>query len=263
VRYEDPAILWHAERSRPFIVHRFPVGPPLSRSLEYIWSVQWHLSPGQVHEQEVLTHPSVHVAIEDGRVDGTGVVTTRFLRRLTGSGWVLGIRFRAGAFSAASSVPPADLVDRQVPAEQVLGPWWTALQPVSKAPGPSMAAEMATRALAGRLPVPLAGAHLVDEAVALVQSDPGLIRVDALAERLGATVRTLQRRFVRHLGVGPKWVIQRQRIQDALATIETGQRVDWGALAVELGFVDQAHLTRTFTSLVGTSPAAYKERAAH
>jgi transcriptional regulator GlxA family with amidase domain len=122
---------------------------------------------------------------------------------------------------------------------------------------------MAIRALAGRLPVPLAGADLVDDAAAVVQSDSGLTRVDALAERLGATVRTLQRRFVRHLGVGPKWVIQRQRIQDALAAIDAGKRVDWGALAVQLGFVDQAHLTRTFTSLVGTSPAAYRENAPH
>jgi AraC-like DNA-binding protein len=57
-------------------------------------------------------------------------------------------------------------------------------------------------------------------------------------------------------------VISRSRILDAAAVAHGGGAVDWSALATELGFTDQAHLTRAFTSVVGTPPAAYHREAA-
>jgi AraC-like DNA-binding protein len=37
--------------------------------------------------------------------------------------------------------------------------------------------------------------------------------------------------------------------------------VDWADLAAELGFADQAHLTRAFTATIGMPPAAYASQA--
>jgi AraC-like DNA-binding protein len=37
--------------------------------------------------------------------------------------------------------------------------------------------------------------------------------------------------------------------------------VDWAAVAVELGYSDQAHLVRDFTAAVGTPPARYAREA--
>ena len=53
----------------------------------------------------------------------------------------------------------------------------------------------------------------------------------------------------------------RFRILDAAAAAHGGEPVDWAALAVELGFTDQAHLTRAFTAVVGTPPATYRREA--
>ncbi len=53
-------------------------------------------------------------------------------------------------------------------------------------------------------------------------------------------------------------VIQRFRILDAAGAAHSGERIDWSALAYELGFSDQAHLTRVFTHVVGTPPATYQ-----
>ncbi|MGH3223253.1 MAG: AraC family transcriptional regulator [Streptosporangiaceae bacterium] len=33
--------------------------------------------------------------------------------------------------------------------------------------------------------------------------------------------------------------------------------MDWAALAADLGYADQAHLTRDFTATIGVSPARY------
>ena len=77
----------------------------------------------------------------------------------------------------------------------------------------------------------------------------------------GMTVRTLQRGFAEYVGAGPKWVIQRCRLQDAAARAAGAEPVDWAALAVELGFADQAHLTRAFTATIGVPPAVYTRQA--
>jgi len=74
------------------------------------------------------------------------------------------------------------------------------------------------------------------------------------------SVRLLQRLFAGYVGVGPKWVILRYRIHEALEHAETDREVDWAALAADLGYADQAHLVRDFTATVGVPPTAYAAR---
>lgn len=253
MRYEDSVILRPANGQRPFLVERHPPRPELADRVAHLWTVAWELPAGTVHEQEVLSAPALHLTVEGEAVELHGVVTRRFVRQLRGSGRVLGCRFRPGGLVAACRLPLAAIVDRTVPAEQVLGSWVTDLRAVAHDPA------AVEDVLLAHLPAPARGARLVEEAMALVVQDLALTRVDELARRLDASPRTLQRRFEQHLGVGRKEVLQRQRISDALAQAEAG-RVDWALLAAELGFVDQPHLSRVFRELVGVSPAAYERR---
>jgi AraC-like DNA-binding protein len=101
----------------------------------------------------------------------------------------------------------------------------------------------------------------VAELVAAAEADRSLTRAEGLAARAGLSLRSLQRVFTEYVGIGPKWVIQRYRILDAAAAAHGGDPVDWAALAAELGFSDQAHLTRVFTQVVGTPPATYQREA--
>ena len=56
-------------------------------------------------------------------------------------------------------------------------------------------------------------------------------------------------------------MIQRCRLQDAAARIAAADSIDWASLAEELGFADQAHLTRAFTATIGIPPATYARQA--
>jgi AraC-like DNA-binding protein len=114
------------------------------------------------------------------------------------------------------------------------------------------------RALVALLPdtVP-EGVELAARAVRLLEQDRTLPRVDALAQALGASVRTVQRLFADHVGVGPSWVARRFRLHEVALAATRGEDVDWAALAAELGYCDQAHLVRDFTATVGTPPARY------
>ena len=83
-----------------------------------------------------------------------------------------------------------------------------------------------------------------------------MLRVDDLAARHDVPVRRLQRLFLEYVGVGPKWVIRRYRLQEAVERAASAQ-LSWADLAADLGYSDQAHLVRDFTAVAGVSPAAY------
>jgi transcriptional regulator GlxA family with amidase domain len=101
----------------------------------------------------------------------------------------------------------------------------------------------------------------VRDLVRLAEEDRSVIRAEQLAGHGSMSLRSLQRLFSEYVGVGPKWVIARWRILDAAAAAHSGEPVDWAALAVDLGFSDQAHLTRAFTAVVGTPPVTYERDA--
>ena len=88
------------------------------------------------------------------------------------------------------------------------------------------------------------------------------ISVMELAERHGVSTRTLQRLFARHVGVGPKWVLRRLRLHDALEALGGGRDVEWASFALDLGYFDQAHFIRDFRAVVGRSPTEYAREAA-
>ena len=98
---------------------------------------------------------------------------------------------------------------------------------------------------------------LADRAVSVLEQDRSVTRVSELAERLSLSVRTVQRLFADHVGLGPSWVIRRYRLHEAAAQATEGGDVDWARLAIQLGYYDQAHLVRDFTATVGTAPARY------
>lgn len=59
-------------------------------------------------------------------------------------------------------------------------------------------------------------------------------------------------------------MLRRYRLQDAAAAIDAGLGGVLVALAADLGFADQAHLTRPFTTVTGVPPSSYRAgRQAH
>jgi AraC-like DNA-binding protein len=107
------------------------------------------------------------------------------------------------------------------------------------------------------LPEPDEDARLVDRIVAEVEHDRELLRVEQLAERFGLGVRHLQRLVAGHIGFGPKWLIQRYRLQEAAAALRSDDPPQLATLAAELGYADQAHFSREFKAVVGATPGSY------
>jgi AraC-like DNA-binding protein len=241
-----------------FELSRHDPSAALRPFVDFHWIVQWDLSGQHPHEQKILPHPNVNLAFEESGSAVFGVDRKLFVRRISGRGKALGVRFRPGGFRPFWNAPVSRLTDRTVPAVEVLGaPAVAANEAIMRAAGNAAMVAHAEEFLASVLPDRDPVAESVADLVSLVTSDPSLKRVDQLAEVSGLSVRRLQRLFAEYVGVGPKWVMRRARLHEAAQRADSGDVADWAELAAELGYSDQAHLTREFTALIGVPPSRY------
>lgn len=82
-------------------------------------------------------------------------------------------------------------------------------------------------------------------------------RVGELASLAGLTQVQLERRCRRTLGLPPRKLIQRLRIEHAVHLITT-TGAGLGDIASACGFYDQSSFTRQFRALLGLTPGAYR-----
>lgn len=253
---------------------RFPAPPELEGLVDWFWSVRWDLRLGFVHRQAVVAQPGVNISVGVApppgphpppgpyplRIVVNGVPTRLGVRTLTGRGWNLAAKTTTGGFGAWVDDAKA-LTDRVLPAEQLLGLDADVLArscaEVPPAEGAARLGAALAELLVARDPERIALARVVARVATIAERDRRIRRVEQLAELAAVTPRTLQRMFASCAGVGPTWVIRRARLLDAAELVRDGSNVDWAAVATELGYADQAHLTRDFTRTIGRSPAAY------
>lgn len=233
------------------------------------WSVEWHLGEGESFATATVDDCNVHLSRELGgitrvRSAGPGVWVTgperrrRFEVTLREQGSVIAVAFRTGGTLAFSSGRPADVVDQSVPGESWFAGVEEALRDLpnsAEAAAPSL-----DDWLLGMEPQPDPAYDRFRELLALL-ADPSVLRLDDLADRAGYDPRTVQRVCVRFAGVGPKWLLTRARVIDAVAALDRGRPGTLSELAAEFGWFDQSHFIRDFRAVTGETPAAYLRRA--
>jgi AraC-like DNA-binding protein len=258
----EAAILRPRMSSRHFDHQRHPSPAGLSDLVENLWTVTWDLPAGETYTAAVLPYPSVNLTVTNTEADVTGLVRRRYDRHLTERGFAVGARFRPACFRPFVRWPVSRLTDQRRPIAEVLGRSTVELRErIEKEDDQGRRAEILAAFLLEDLPLADETAFLLAEVVSHIASDHSITRVSQVAALAQMSVRNLQRSFADYVGAGPKWVIQRCRLQDAAARAAAAESVDWSDLAVALGFADQAHLIRAFTATVGTPPATYAKQA--
>ncbi|MGS2810127.1 AraC family transcriptional regulator [Nocardia sp. MW-W600-9] len=243
----DPRELGGAWRAAQRHAFAAPSGE-LTRYVARYWAVTWEYA--QPYRQLVVPLPNVHLSFRDGRAELHGPSSSHVYRELAGAGSVFGVAFRPGMFRPFLGGPVADLRDRTVDAATVFGPGLPTVADV----------DSVERFLVERLPAADPQAELAARVVAAIAEDTAVTRVDALADRFGLTVRGLQRLFADCVGIGPKWVVRRYRLHEITERLGAGAAIDWAATAAELGYADQAHLSRDFRRIFGEPPTRYAQR---
>jgi AraC-like DNA-binding protein len=215
------------------------------------------------HPHRALAHATVEVVAERGRSVIVGPTTGLFTRVIGGRGRAFGMRFRPAGFQPLLGSPVSTLTDRRVAVSALLGSDGDELvERLLSLDDESRMVEVAETFVRGRLSASDPMVTEINRIVQEVMADRRITRVAEVVERTGIGERTLQRLFAKYVGVAPKWVIRRYRLVDASERLAAGASLDLAALALELGYFDQAHFTRDFKAIVGRPPGDYARTAA-
>jgi AraC-like DNA-binding protein len=247
------------DASLPFVLRRVLPGPETADRIERHWSTRWDLRGRDPHVQRILPHPSVNLVVHDGVVRVHGVPRGIDRRPLQGHGCAIGTKFRPGAFAALSTLPAAELRDVPATLEDAFGPDGRVLEQelLDLAPDEDAVWAAVERFVAPRVPDRDPAFALVRAVAADMLGRSPDARIPDIARDHAVSPRTLQRAFRETVGVSPKWVLSRYRLHVAAERLAADPEPDLAALALELGYADQAHFTGDFGATVGVTPSAY------
>ena len=213
--------------------------------------------------QRVVPDGCVDLVWNEGALKTAGPDTQAFMSPLEPGATVVGLRFRPGVAGAVLGIPASALRDARVALDDV---WPRVGAELEERLGLAGDASERRRILEEAVLARRAQSDRVDLAVLSAVRSLGQpsVRVRDVSERLGLSERQLLRRFRVAIGYGPKMLDRVMRFQRFLAhaAAVAGDGEPLAGLAFELGYSDQAHLTRECVQLSGLTPSALA-RASH
>ena len=97
----------------------------------------------------------------------------------------------------------------------------------------------------------------VSYAVTEMTERPDRISIARMNSKIGYSQRHFTDMFRRQIGVTPKSYLKIMRFQKAVRTIDDSSSPDWGDIAADCGFYDQAHFINDFKHFSGFTPEQY------
>lgn len=186
-----------------------------------------------------------------------GPVTERFTAHPDEQG-ILWLRFRPGLLPRIADVTPAELVDTPgIALDRVKGVNLDDLgERLLKTPDLRRRLEMVEEALRPALDGGLCQDSRCRHALELADALDGGTHVQALAQHVGLSTRTLERLMRDQVGLHPKQLLRHVRLQRAIAQLKD-RHLNGAAVASACGYVDQSHMIKEFHQLTGRLPSAF------
>jgi AraC-like DNA-binding protein len=88
----------------------------------------------------------------------------------------------------------------------------------------------------------------------------GAVPISRIADEVGWSHRHLIARFRQQAGLSPKTAARLVRFDAVWQRIDQRRPLEWGQVAADVGYADQAHLIRDFRQFTGTTPAQFLAR---
>jgi AraC-like DNA-binding protein len=251
-------------RDASHVMFRYEPDPQFRELLQRFWIPVWSVPPGREAPQKVLQYPVSLLVISADYARFYGVASGLSTTTLTGDGWAVGLMCAPAAGFLLARTRMAAYTDRFVDVGDVLGPAGARLTErvrdvMSGEPASGAAHRAAMDAfgdvLRPYLPVDDEG-ELVNRLVAYVESRSDVVRVAQVCAEFGLSERALQRLVSRRLGLTPKWLIQRRRLQEAAERLRT-RSTPLSEVAAVLGYADQPHFIRDFAKVTAMTPGEF------
>jgi AraC-like DNA-binding protein len=218
---------------------------------------------GEPIRRRILPDGCVDLIWRDGAVHVAGPDTAAWVSEVPAGSTVVGLRLRPGVAGSVLGIPAAEVRDEHPAAGDVFPGRW--VESTRRIDGVARAEE-ARRELVRLLLLRLGDADPPDSLVLAAARRLGFpgSRVGDLADALGISERQLRRRFRNSVGYGPKTLDRILRFHRFADAARSGRlNGDLARLAADLGYADQAHLTRESLSLSGLTPTRLASALAH
>ncbi|MGH2984804.1 MAG: DUF6597 domain-containing transcriptional factor [Solirubrobacterales bacterium] len=205
----------------------------------------------------VLPDGCVDLVWRGGELLVAGPDSESWLSKLRPGETVVGLRLRPGIAGSVLGLPASELRNERPPVESIWsGSGAELAERVGEGEDPRRRRELLETAVSKRL----AAAERPDPLVLAATRRLGFpgSRVSSLSDALGVSERQLLRRFNDAVGYGLKTLDRLLRFQRFLSRSTAIGRGDeeLARVAAELGYSDQAHLTRDCAALSGSTPSA-------
>jgi len=244
--------------------------PALRRHVECYWTLRANVSGPDEIATAVLPDGCIDVLfhlgdpVPAGTTSGVrsaviGAMTEAVPVRYTGTVDLLGIRFRPGGATPFLGGSASELTDAIEPLD---AHWGAHAEPIWQRIGETPAAartSLLDDALMSRLGRSRSSAdERVLRASEHIETRHGAVSIDRLADACGLGRRQLERRFLACVGLTPKTAARIARFRALVGRLHQRPDRPLSLLAQDLGYADQAHMTRDFRTLAGTTPSAYR-----
>ena len=214
----------------------------------------WQRTVAGAGRQRVVPDGCVDLVWRGGKLSVAGPDTGAWMSPVDPGAAIVGLRFRPGAAGTALGLPASELRDLRVALEDLWGPAACELaERLREAADAGAQRGILERAIVARR----AGDGRAGSTGARGNTRSRRTR-QARAKRVGLSDRQLLRRFRAAVGYGPKTLDRVLRFQRFLARgrAVAGGEDSLARIAAELGYADQAHLTRACVDLSGLTPRA-------
>jgi AraC-like DNA-binding protein len=170
---------------------------------------------------------------------------------------LLSVQFQPGVLTKFLRLPLLEFTNARIDAEAVLGAEVHQVQEqLVNAPTYAALLDYVEAYLWQRLQRLRLSFTPFDRALQALAAAPHAYSLDQLAHEACLSVSQLERRFVQHLGVGPKLYARIARFSQAHALKHAQPELDWLHVTVSCGYYDYQHLVKDFRQFAHATPPA-------
>ena len=242
-----------------FATHSPPAD--LALFIDHFWVLRWDEEGAGYTSEQVMHRPYVDIFVSSTESGIQGTFRGKRIYKTTesGSGRIVGARFRPGAFHAFWDGEMADLQDKNIDITHAFPRADT--QYIDRIVGlnDQAAIQELIALIRARRPQLDANIELINKIITAAENDEELLTVAAVAKASGRSERWLQQLFSDYVGVGLKWLLQRHKLLIAAQRIRENDQPDWVAIAYDSGYSSQQHFITDFKRVLDKTPLQYKK----
>jgi AraC-like DNA-binding protein len=190
----------------------------------------------------------------------TGQATASYHLQLSAKIGMIGIVFRPAAISTLFELPMYEFTNERHDLNAVLGKEIEIIeQKILNANGHQERLLILTQFLNIQLLKIKKGKDRTDYAANLIYESKGIANISSLMNDLYVCRRQFEPQFLNKVGINPKYYARTRRIGYLCMQLANKKwKIDnWHDLIYQMGYYDQSHFIKEFTSFTGKSPSFY------